>query len=318
MSGGCRRAKCPAAHRWCGSFTRALFVARYVAAMDDDPLRNHTHATGRGVYNLGLMSAEEWRDTRIYHEAFRLHRMDHVMEVPAIASGQIVGALHYAASGSRTDDSLRRWSQPKRDFGPSDLRVAEAVAGVLGRTITRIQSGGGVESERDEALTALDLAGTAVVTSRPDATELGTNPAADHLLSEVVDAEEHLHALIAPPPVQRRFSRRADVELVGGESAVLHAYSELTGYGSVVTVLELQRQHSVVAPELLASLTPREAEVATLIAEGLSDREIADRLCVSYHTVTQHAKSIYRKVDVGSRVSLTRLMLGAHSSARRT
>jgi DNA-binding CsgD family transcriptional regulator len=45
-------------------------------------------------------------------------------------------------------------------------------------------------------------------------------------------------------------------------------------------------------------LTPREREIATLIANSQSDKEIAARLRISWHTVRNHIKTIYRKMDV--------------------
>lgn len=48
-------------------------------------------------------------------------------------------------------------------------------------------------------------------------------------------------------------------------------------------------------PELKDLLTKREVEVLTLLAGGSSAKEIADRLNISYHTVTTHRKSILRK-----------------------
>jgi DNA-binding CsgD family transcriptional regulator len=71
-----------------------------------------------------------------------------------------------------------------------------------------------------------------------------------------------------------------------------------------------------VSPAALATLTPREAEVAGLVVDGLADREIAERLFLSRHTVSQYVKRIYRKLDVESRVGLTRLLLGAPSPVR--
>jgi two-component system response regulator DevR len=81
--------------------------------------------------------------------------------------------------------------------------------------------------------------------------------------------------------------------------------------GGVVAVLELRREQPGIPPGALAPLTQREAEVAVLIAEGLADREIAQRLYLSHHTVSQYVKRIYRKLDVDGRVGLTRLLLGA-------
>jgi predicted ATPase len=53
-------------------------------------------------------------------------------------------------------------------------------------------------------------------------------------------------------------------------------------------------------------LTEREAEVLCLLAAGLSNRRIADRLVVSVRTVHAHVRSIYRKLDVASRVDAVR------------
>ncbi len=50
-------------------------------------------------------------------------------------------------------------------------------------------------------------------------------------------------------------------------------------------------------------LTPREREVLTLIAQGVSDDAIADRLFLSLHTVQSHTKSLYRKLDVHTRAA---------------
>jgi predicted ATPase len=56
-------------------------------------------------------------------------------------------------------------------------------------------------------------------------------------------------------------------------------------------------------------LTQREAEVLRLLAAGLSNRRIADRLVVSVRTVHAHLRSIYRKLGVGSRVDAVRYAL---------
>jgi LuxR family maltose regulon positive regulatory protein len=52
---------------------------------------------------------------------------------------------------------------------------------------------------------------------------------------------------------------------------------------------------------LVDPLTERELEVLHLLAEGLSNKEIASRLVVAPSTVKQHLKNIYGKLDVHSR-----------------
>jgi DNA-binding CsgD family transcriptional regulator len=56
-------------------------------------------------------------------------------------------------------------------------------------------------------------------------------------------------------------------------------------------------------------LTKREAEIALLLARGLSNREIADRLSISPHTVRHHAEAVFAKLGVHSRRALMLLLL---------
>jgi DNA-binding CsgD family transcriptional regulator len=282
-----------------------VFVARYVKAMDTDPLLAHSQETGRPVYSLGLMAEEEWLESEIYRNAYSTHAMRHVVEVPITDGGRILGALHCAASA------------PERDFTASDLKLAEAVAGVLAISIKRIRDREERERALEQALVALQLTGTALTVSEPLQPELRLNPAANRLLAEIVDGEEHLVPLLAPPAGASRFSRRTEVELRTGQTASLHAHSQRAGE-ALVTVLELKLDQPSIDRGRLTTLTPRESEVALLVVEGMTDKEIAERLCLSRYTVHQYVKRIYRALDVDSRVSLTRLLLGAPVTARRS
>ena len=53
------------------------------------------------------------------------------------------------------------------------------------------------------------------------------------------------------------------------------------------------------------SLTPRENSVLQLIAKGISSREIARQLGISYTTVRTHIRSLGRKLDVHSKIEAT-------------
>jgi DNA-binding CsgD family transcriptional regulator len=56
------------------------------------------------------------------------------------------------------------------------------------------------------------------------------------------------------------------------------------------------------------ALTDSELEVARLVAQGFTNREAAERLFVSHYTISGHLRSIYAKLNVNSRVELTRLV----------
>ncbi len=59
-------------------------------------------------------------------------------------------------------------------------------------------------------------------------------------------------------------------------------------------------------PDIYDGLTERELEVLTLIAEGLTNREIADELYISIKTVQAHRANIMEKLDMHDRVALTK------------
>ena len=284
-----------------------IFVTRYVReVMDDDPLRVHAHATGRVAYNLDLLSPLEWEESEAYRRAFATHRMRHVVEAPMTDGGVPIGSLHFAT------DAV------EHDLGPADVRLAELVADVLAQAVAQISTRERLSREREEARAALELAGVAVVLSDPGATELRLNAAARRLLADVADADERLHRLLGRRALDGLSSRRVEVDLPAGETGTLHADCRPLGgdAGPIVTVLALRRDHARVSPSELAALTPREAEVAGLVVDGLADREIAQQLSLSHHTVSQYVKRVYRKLDVGSRVGLARLLLGAPSAVR--
>lgn len=57
---------------------------------------------------------------------------------------------------------------------------------------------------------------------------------------------------------------------------------------------------------VLADLTPRELEVMSLIADGLSNPEIGEKLGISVKTVDRHRENIMRKLGVHSRIDLVK------------
>ena len=68
-------------------------------------------------------------------------------------------------------------------------------------------------------------------------------------------------------------------------------------------ILELLPASALAAPAEASAeaLSKREAEILQLVADGLSNREIAEQLFLSRYTVESHVKRIYRKLAVSSR-----------------
>ena len=64
----------------------------------------------------------------------------------------------------------------------------------------------------------------------------------------------------------------------------------------------LRTQEGVASAEPSSPLSETQLEILRLIAAGLSNREIADRVHLSENTVKSHIQEIFRKLDVGNRV----------------
>jgi DNA-binding CsgD family transcriptional regulator len=66
------------------------------------------------------------------------------------------------------------------------------------------------------------------------------------------------------------------------------------------------------APSYSDGLTAREVEVLRLVAQGLSNAEIAEHLVISLLTVKAHMRSLYNKLSISSRSAATRYAIEHH------
>ncbi len=265
-----------------------------------DPLLARLLAGGSAAYNLELMSMEEWLESPVYTSVVCMHDMRHVVQVPVVCGEEMIGTINFGTS------------EPDRGYSEGEVRLAEALGRLVGVAVEGIREREDLEQELERARAALELTGSAIVVSDPEALEVRLNEAARRLLAQLREGEERLYGLLAPPGEQRGgFSRHIDVEYLDGGRGRLHGYSSRLpreGRG-LVTVLELDRERPGRSAGPLQALTAREREVATLVVDGLADREIGEQLHLSRHTVSQYVKRIYRKLGVDSRVALTRLLL---------
>ena len=75
--------------------------------------------------------------------------------------------------------------------------------------------------------------------------------------------------------------------------------------GRAMGAAEILRDSRPAQPGHPAGLTLREVEVLRLVAAGLTDAQVAERLVLSVRTVHSHVRSIYRKLGVSSRSAAT-------------
>jgi DNA-binding NarL/FixJ family response regulator len=95
------------------------------------------------------------------------------------------------------------------------------------------------------------------------------------------------------------------IKEVVGAARRLMAGEPLLSTNEVIELLQLagrRREQNYQAQRTIESLTPREREVLEALAEGLSDKEIAERLYVGIGTVRNHVVNIFNKIGVNSRL----------------
>jgi DNA-binding NarL/FixJ family response regulator len=106
----------------------------------------------------------------------------------------------------------------------------------------------------------------------------------------------------------QHFVRAYPTEIYGGIVAVLftavgiYAGLKLTKPKEIIREVHVVGAFALNAEKLKElGLTPREHEILGLIAEGLSNREIGERLFVSENTVKTHSSRLFEKMGVSRR-----------------
>jgi DNA-binding CsgD family transcriptional regulator/tetrahydromethanopterin S-methyltransferase subunit G len=138
-----------------------------------------------------------------------------------------------------------------------------------------------------------------------------------HRLPELQESLEEIVAELCRIPagasIGARIARRevtddAQVMLLTGSYLPFH----FAGAGPcILLVLERLRHEPLTASVLQRrfGLTRQEARAARLLGLGLSNEEIAARLCISPHTARHHIQRIAEKLDAPSRAALVSMLL---------
>lgn len=94
-----------------------------------------------------------------------------------------------------------------------------------------------------------------------------------------------------------------------GKDAILGAVSQIMSGRNVIDAKVMQRLAALMSgqksePDILKEMTAREKEIATLLAQGLSNKQIAEKLYISEGTVKNYISVIYDKTGIHDRAKL--------------
>ncbi len=136
----------------------------------------------------------------------------------------------------------------------------------------------------------------------------GDLPAASTAAGEALRQHERLpvpfelgRTLLVRGAVQRRAKRKREAR-----DTLTKALEVFDGLGAALWADKTRAELARIGGRAASSvdLTPTEARVAELVAAGSTNREVADALFVSVHTVEANLKRIYRKLGIRSRTEL--------------
>ena len=114
--------------------------------------------------------------------------------------------------------------------------------------------------------------------------------------------ERYIALVRAKMREQAFHSAKKDGEAMSLEQAMHFALEPAVAESSLRPTKSIRKSYP-------AGLSAREVEVLALVAQGLTDGEVAERLVLSPRTVHAHLTSIYNKLGVNSRVAATRFAL---------
>jgi DNA-binding CsgD family transcriptional regulator/GAF domain-containing protein len=275
------------------------FVSRYEhVGRNIDPVLAEAVRSRVPHYNLDDMSLDDWRRTTVYERAAHVHRFAQVVIAPIVIDGAVQGTVNVGDA-----DDQRRVTQAEMD---SVERLARELALALGE-LRRRES---LRRSGQEAWEALDAVPVALAVTRAGERPR-LNAAGRELLGAGEEAEAAVYELLSRPQDEASFTRELTVAAGSGEERRLRGFTRPMRGEADAWITTIEPVDRAPADANLPGLTPREREVAALVADDLSDAEIAAAIGISPHTVRQHLKQVYRKLGVRTRVGLTRRLLRA-------
>ncbi len=137
------------------------------------------------------------------------------------------------------------------------------------------------------------------------------------LLDELKNNFREIQFLVLLTNVEYKFTR--ELKMIGIESYVFKSSPKEILFAALKIVENGNKYYDSlnsggddfnvsIAEKSTSVLSMREFEITTLIKEGLSTKDIADKLNLSFHTIETHRKNIYNKLGINKVADLIRIV----------
>jgi NarL family two-component system response regulator LiaR len=138
------------------------------------------------------------------------------------------------------------------------------------------------------------------------------------LILSMYDSDEYVVPILKAGAAGYVLKRAAAQDLVSALKAVVSgqvildptvAQTVMANLGAAGGQSAQQSERNEASIQALEQLTEREREVLTLIAQGLTNQQIADKLYISIKTVQAHRANLMEKLDLHDAVELTKFAI---------
>ena len=129
-------------------------------------------------------------------------------------------------------------------------------------------------------------------------------PQAKVLILTMHENEEYIRQVLAAGALGYVLKDAAARDLLSAIRSVYHGEAVLSPAITRLVIEDYLRWGDIRPPDTSNGLTPREREVLQLIAEGYTNKDIAEILCLSVKTIQSHRTNLMSKLDLHDRGEL--------------
>jgi DNA-binding NarL/FixJ family response regulator len=130
------------------------------------------------------------------------------------------------------------------------------------------------------------------------------------LILTIHEDEEYVYQIIRAGANGYMLKNAEKKEILSAVRAVMHEEPFFSpGISRLIVEKFIKQAKEESVPSLKQGLTAREKQVLQMIAEGLTSREVADKLFLSLNTVNTHRANLMQKLDIHETAGLVRYAL---------